>query len=181
MCATWSLTYINHPRLNIKHNTPSQEQGHLNPLKWSSLWLSSTMRLGRRSGGLGTTPQPCAYGHKILSTTRNKSKMWMGGRACFASRGLDTFIFSAGLLFTLLQLWLSSYTGSEGLIQERRVQHLGQYSRGTHPEAEGRALIRLRFGSSLKGAQRDSESPGFKSWQRSVPASFQYPLRRSTW
>lgn len=129
---------------------------------------------------MGRTRQPCAYGHKILSTTHNKSKMWMGGRACFESRGQDNFAFSAGLLFSLLQPRPWSYTGSEGLIQERRVQHLGQYSRGTYPEAKGRAWLPGRFASSLKGAQRDSESPGFKSWQRSVPASFQYPLRRST-
>lgn len=76
---------------------------------------------------MGRTPQPCAYGHKILSTTHNKSKMWMGGRACFQSepRGQDNFGVSAGLLFSLLQPRSWSYTGSEGLIQERRVHHLG--------------------------------------------------------
>jgi len=119
---------------------------------------------------MGRTPQPCAQGHKISSTARKKSK------TCFESRGQ---VFSVGLLFSLLQPRSWSYTSSEGLIQERRVQHLGQHSRDTYPEVEGRAWLARRFASSLKGAQRDSESPGFKSWQRSVPASFQYPLRRS--
>lgn len=108
-------------------STTNPARSQLNPLEWSSLWLSSTMRLGRRSRGMGRTPLPCAYGHKILNTTYDKSKTWMGGRACFQSetRAWDNFGFSSGLLFSLLQPRSWSYTGSEELIQKRRVHHLG--------------------------------------------------------
>lgn len=81
----WSSRYVQPDLLyqpsqaehKAQHSQPGA--GHLNPLEWSSLWLSSTIRLGRRSRGMGRTPQLRAYSDKILSTTYNKSKMWMGG------------------------------------------------------------------------------------------------------
>lgn len=70
--------------------------GHLNPLEWSSLWLSSTMRLGTRSRGMGRTPQLCAYGHKILSTIYNKSKIWMGGEHALGPEDKIILLFLQG-------------------------------------------------------------------------------------
>lgn len=39
------------------------------------------------------------------------------------------------------------------------------------------AWLPQRSASSLKG-ERDSAAPGFKSWQKSAPAAFQYPLKK---
>lgn len=55
----------------------------------------------RQEWGDGEDPAALCYRHMILSTTHNKSKVWMGGRA-FESRAQDDFL-SAGLPFSLLQ------------------------------------------------------------------------------
>lgn len=38
-------------------------------------------------------PAALCYRHKILGTTHNKSKVWMGGRACFEFRAQDNFFY----------------------------------------------------------------------------------------
>lgn len=178
MCATSSLSYINHPRLNIKHSTPSQEQGHLNPLEWSLLWLSSTMGLGRRSWGDGEDPAAqCLRPQDFKHYTQRAKCGWELGHE---HSGQDNSGFVCRILFSLLQPRLWSYGAVKG--SSRRGECSIWVSKAeASTQAEGRAWLPERFASPLKGAQRDSEPPGFKSWQRSVPASFQYPLRRSTW
>lgn len=43
--------------------------------------------------GDGEDPAALCYRHTILSTTHNKSKLWMGGRPCFKSRARDNFFY----------------------------------------------------------------------------------------
>lgn len=99
------LTYTVQAVQKAQHSQPGA--GPLKPIRGVFAVTKEHNEI-RQEWGDGEDPAALCYRHKILSTTHNKSKVWMGGRACFESRAQDIFFicripvqFAAALIMVI--------------------------------------------------------------------------------
>lgn len=87
------ISYLHTPSQagqKAQHSQPGARP--LKPIRGVFAVTKQHNEIRQEEWGDGEDPAALCYRHKILSTTHNKSKVWMGVRACFESRAQDNFL-----------------------------------------------------------------------------------------
>ena len=105
-----------------------------------------------------------------------KSKVQMGGTHAWSPGDKIVFFCRAPIQSAAAQSMVVSWQQyfskrAEGSIWGSTVE--------AWPWGMRTAWLPQRFASTLKG-ERDFAAPGFKSWQRLLPAALQYPLKKGS-